>query len=125
MRGRLAQLPAGCVFDPQYHGPAAGAADDSRSEGQSRRPACGHRGCGQATAYQALSCEFYYVMPAGLAALSEIPFDCGVMYAEDARLVVARPAEHRPVMPGFGEWMAIARRGAERFDPPDSQLLLE
>lgn len=80
---------------------------------------------GKRTAYQALSCEFFYVMPAGLAALSEIPFDCGVMYAEDARLVVARPAEHRPVMPGFGEWMAIARRGAERFDPPDSQLLLE
>lgn len=79
---------------------------------------------GKRMAYQALSSEFYYVMPAGLATLAEIPFDCGVMYAEDSKLVIARPAEHRPVSPGFSEWMAIARRGAERFDPPDPQLSL-
>lgn len=76
------------------------------------------------SAYQALSSEFYYVMPAGLAQLSEVPFDCGVLYAEGGKLVMGRPAEHRPVMPGFGEWMAIARRGAERFELPDTQLQL-
>lgn len=76
------------------------------------------------SAYQALSSEFFYVMPAGLAGLSEVPFDCGVMYATGSRLVVARPAEYRQVTPGFEQWMAIARRGAERFDADDSQLAL-
>ncbi len=80
---------------------------------------------GKRSAYQALSSEFYYVMPAGLAQLSEIPFDCGVMFAGSGGLLVGRPAEHRPIAPGFMEWMAMARRGAERFDPPDPQLALE
>lgn len=79
---------------------------------------------GKRAAYQALSSAFFYVMPAGLAELSEIPFDCGVLYAGPAGLVTGRPAEHRPVVPGFSEWMALARRGAERFDPPDAQLTL-
>lgn len=76
------------------------------------------------SAYQALSSEFFYVMPAGLADLSEVPFDCGVLYAQDGKLMVGRPAEHRPVMPGFGEWMAIARRGAEQIELPETQLQL-
>lgn len=80
---------------------------------------------GKRSAYQALSSAFYYVMPVGLAQLSEIPFDCGVLYADKGMLVQGRPAEHRPVTPGFSEWMAIARRGAERFDAPDPQLALE
>lgn len=76
------------------------------------------------SAYMALSSEFFYVMPEGLAQLGEIPFDCGVMFAGPSGLVMARPAEHRPVVPGFTEWMAIARRGAERFDAPDPQMTL-
>lgn len=80
---------------------------------------------GKRSAYQALSSEFYYVMPAGLAQLAEIPFDCGVLFAATSGLVTARPAEHRPIVPGFMEWMAMARRGAERFDPPERQLSLE
>jgi hypothetical protein len=76
------------------------------------------------TAYQALSSEFYYVMPAGMAQLAEIPFDCGVMYAGDAGLVTARPSEHRPVRPGFSEWMAIARRAAEPVESEELQLSL-
>lgn len=79
---------------------------------------------GKRSAYQALSSEFYYVMPAGLAALEEVPFDCGILYAAQAGLKVGRPAEFRPVVPRLGEWMAIARRSAERFEPEDAQLTL-
>jgi len=76
------------------------------------------------TAYQALSCEFYYVMPAGLAELAEIPFDCGVMFAGAAGLTTARPSEHRPVRPGFSDWMAIARRAADPVECEELQLAL-
>lgn len=74
-------------------------------------------------AYQALSSEFYYVVPAGLATLDEIPFDCGVLFAGAAGFTVGRPAEYRPVHPTLSDWMAIARRGADRFES-EAQLEL-
>jgi hypothetical protein len=76
------------------------------------------------SAYQALSSEFYYVMPEGLAGLAEVPFDCGVLYDTGGRFSVGRPSEHRPVRPGMQEWMAMVRRGAERSAAEDPQLAL-
>lgn len=76
-------------------------------------------------AYQALSSEFFYVMPEGLATPHEIPEDCGVLFAGDAGLRLARPSERRTVHLGIAEWMSLARRGAEFIDAThDEQGLL-
>ena len=76
-------------------------------------------------AYQALSSEFFYVMPEGLATPHEIPEDCGVLYAGETGLRLARPSPQRAVQLGVAEWMALARRGAEFLDASiDEQGLL-
>jgi hypothetical protein len=75
--------------------------------------------------YMALSCEFFYVLPEGLARLDEIPCDCGVLFMTPTGLKVARPSMRRTVVPGIGEWMAIARRAAEYFGEDESQLALQ
>jgi hypothetical protein len=75
--------------------------------------------------YMALSCEFFYVLPAGLARLDEIPFDCGVLFMTPTGLQAGRPSARRQLEPGIGEWMAIARRAAEPFEPDDAQLALQ
>lgn len=76
-------------------------------------------------AYQALSSEFFYVMPEGLATPHEIPEDCGVLYAGESGLRLARPSPQRAVQLGIGEWMTLARRGAEFLDAAhDEQGLL-
>lgn len=79
---------------------------------------------GKRQAYQSLSSEFYYVLPEGLAALEEIPLDCGVVYVGDAGMRPGRPSPRRGVQPGLAEWMAIARRGAEGLDAEPAQLAL-
>ena len=40
---------------------------------------------------------------------AEIPPQCGVMFAADTALHVARPAPKRPLRMSFGLWMALAR----------------
>ncbi len=76
-------------------------------------------------AYQALSSEFFYVMPEGLATVHEIPDECGVLFAGDAGLRLARPSPQRTVQLGIAEWMSLARRGAEFLDTAsDEQGLL-
>lgn len=75
-------------------------------------------------AYQALSSEFYYVMPEGLAALGEIPEDCGVLYAGERSLKLGRPSPKRAVEPSIAEWMTLARRGAEFIETGDAQAWL-
>lgn len=75
-------------------------------------------------AYQALSAEFFYVMPDGLAALDEIPADCGVLYANKRELKLGRAAPRRPHELSFGEWMTLARRGADRVETERGQARL-
>lgn len=75
-------------------------------------------------AYQALSSEFYYVMPAGLAQPEEIPQDCGLIWAESSGFRLLRPSATRAVQLSTGEWMALARRGAEFIEPASGQLPL-
>lgn len=75
-------------------------------------------------AYQALSSEFYYVMPAGLAQPDEVPADCGLIWAESGSFRLLRPSATRAVQLSTAEWMALARRGAEFLDADPDQLPL-
>lgn len=75
-------------------------------------------------AYQALSSEFFYVMPEGLAAVEEIPEDCGVLYAGDSGLKLGRVSPRRERELAFSEWMTLARRSAEFIEFPTEQAVL-
>jgi hypothetical protein len=60
-------------------------------------------------AYLQIGGECWYVIREGIAAPQEIPDQCGVLVADAARLIVARPAPKRPLKMGFAIWMALAR----------------
>jgi hypothetical protein len=60
-------------------------------------------------AYQQLGGECWYVVKAGIAEPGEIPPECGVLVADEARLEVARPAARRRASLHFGVWMALAK----------------
>jgi hypothetical protein len=60
-------------------------------------------------AYLQLGGECWYVLRAGIARAEDIPPDCGVMFATEAALDVARPAPKRALRLPFGAWMALAR----------------
>ncbi len=63
--------------------------------------------------YQWLSCETYYVLPAGVAELREIPEAFGVWLLngplDSGTLELARPARHMPCKLPFPVWMALAK----------------
>jgi hypothetical protein len=75
-------------------------------------------------AYQALSSEFYYVIPDGLAALDEIPVDSGVVLVGPQGMRPGRPSPRRAVQPGLADWLAIARRGVDGGAEESAQLPL-
>lgn len=63
--------------------------------------------------YRWLSCETYYVFPAGIADPDEIPQAFGVWTLngsiEDGPLELVRPARHAPCKLPFAVWMALAK----------------
>ncbi len=63
--------------------------------------------------YQWLSCETYYVLPAGVAEPHEIPEAFGVWLLNgpigSGTLDLARPARHAPCKLPFPVWMALAK----------------
>lgn len=63
--------------------------------------------------YQWLSCECYYVFPAGIAEPAEVPEAFGVWLLhgdmDSGRLELARPARHTPRTLPFAVWMALAK----------------
>ena len=63
--------------------------------------------------YQWLSCETYFVLPAGVADPQEIPEGFGVWLLhgpiESGTLELARPARHVPCKLPFAVWMALAK----------------
>ena len=63
--------------------------------------------------YQWLSCETYYVLPAGVAEPHEIPEAFGVWLLhgpiDSGTLDLARPARHAPCKLPFPVWMALAK----------------
>ncbi len=82
-------------------------------------------------AYIALSSEFFYVMPRGLAQLHEIPEDSGVLWADTTDtchdghcLRLGRASPRRLLQPELSVWMALARRGADAVDAEPAQLRL-
>jgi len=84
--------------------------------------------------YRWLASETYYVFPAGIAALAEIPEAYGIwLWHDDAngpdnegsgRLELARPARHTPCPLPFAVWMALAKAVpfAGELDTPQGEL---
>jgi hypothetical protein len=70
-------------------------------------------------AYQWLSCETNYVMPAGIATLADIPEPFGVWWlhgdVDGGSLEQARPPRHTPCTLPLAVWMAMAQ--ATPFQP--------
>lgn len=82
------------------------------------------RNADKRAAYQALSAAFYYVLPAGLATLDEIPEDCGVLYATAEGFALGRASPRRSVEPTHAIWIALARRAAEPVEIDEAQAWL-
>ncbi|MBU6259131.1 MAG: hypothetical protein KGL18_18530 [Burkholderiales bacterium] len=78
--------------------------------------------------YQWLSCETYYVFPAGVAEPQEIPAEFGVLVLDGpidgGALVLARPAMHQPCQLPFCAWIALAKAHPVRLDPESAQRYL-
>jgi hypothetical protein len=70
--------------------------------------------------YQWLSCETYYVFPAGVAEPAEVPQEFGVWVLngtiESGTLDLVRPARHAPCKLPFAVWMALAKATPARTD---------
>ena len=70
--------------------------------------------------YQWLSCETYYVFPAGVAEPDEVPQEFGVWVLngtiEGGTLDLLRPARHAPCKLPFAAWMALAKATPARMD---------
>ena len=70
--------------------------------------------------YQWLSCETYYVFPAGVAEPDEVPQEFGVWVmngtVESGALDLVRPARHAPCKLPFAAWMALAKATPARME---------
>ncbi len=75
--------------------------------------------------YQWLSCETYYVLPAGVAELHEIPEAFGVWLVhgpiDSGTLDLIRPARHMPCKLAFPVWMALAKAVPASLDGESTQ----
>jgi hypothetical protein len=78
--------------------------------------------------YQWLSCETYYVFPAGVAEPEEVPQEFGVWVLngtlESGTLDLVRPARHAPCKLPFDVWMALAKAAPARMDGEPGQRQL-
>jgi hypothetical protein len=75
--------------------------------------------------YQWLSCETYYVLPAGVAEPHEIPEEFGVWLlngpTDSGTLDLVRPARHVPCKLPFQVWMALAKATPAALDDDATQ----
>jgi hypothetical protein len=75
--------------------------------------------------YQWLSCEAYYVLPAGVAEPHEIPEEFGVWLLngpiDAGTLDLVRPARHVPCKLPFQVWMALAKATPATLDAEATQ----
>jgi hypothetical protein len=78
--------------------------------------------------YQWLSCETYYVLPAGMAEPHEIPEEFGVWLLngpiDAGTLDLVRPARHVPCKLPFQVWMALAKATPATQDDEATQQQL-
>ena len=70
--------------------------------------------------YRWLSCETYYVFPAGVAEPEELPQEFGVWVlngtVESGTLDLVRAAQHAPCKLPFAVWMALAKAAPSRLE---------
>lgn len=78
--------------------------------------------------YQWLSCETYYVLPAGVAEPHEIPEEFGIWLLngpiDAGTLELVRPARHVPCKLPFPVWMALAKATPVTQDKDATQRTL-
>ena len=78
--------------------------------------------------YQWLSCQTYYVFPAGVAEPDEVPEAFGVWVLngpiDSGTLDLVRPAMHLPCKLPFAVWMALAKATPVRMDAEAAQRQL-
>ncbi len=78
--------------------------------------------------YQWLCSECFYVFPAGLAELAEIPAEFGVWVLHGAvgegRLELLRPARPKSCKLPFSVWLALAKAAPMRLDEESAQAQL-
>jgi hypothetical protein len=78
--------------------------------------------------YQWLCSECFYVFPAGVAEIAEIPEEFGVWVlhgaVEDGRLELMRPARHRSCKLPFPVWLALAKATPVRLEEASAQAQL-
>ncbi|MGL6109589.1 MAG: hypothetical protein ACRC2B_05755, partial [Rubrivivax sp.] len=78
--------------------------------------------------YRWLSCETYYVLPAGVAEPNEIPQEFGVWLLngpiDAGTLDLVRPARHVPCKLPFQVWMALAKATPATLDHEATQRAL-
>jgi hypothetical protein len=78
-------------------------------------------------AYQWLSCETHYVMPAGIAEPSEIPTPLGVWWLHgdvgSGALELMRPAQHVPCKLPLAVWLAMAQAVPFQLSPFDDDAV--
>ena len=83
------------------------------------------RNAAKRESYQWLSCETYYVLPAGVAEPHELPEAFGIWLLngsiESGTLELARPARHVPCKLPFQVWMALAKATPTRPDGESTQ----
>jgi hypothetical protein len=86
---------------------------------------CDLRNEAKRESYRWLSCETYYVFPAGVAQPQDIPDPFGVWVltgdAESGVLELARPARHAECKLPFAVWMALARATPVQVETGDPQ----
>lgn len=79
--------------------------------------------------YQWLSCETYYVFPAGMAEPEEVPEAFGVWMlngpVDSGALDLVRPARHMPCKLPFAVWMALAKATPVLVDREAAQRQLD
>ena len=86
---------------------------------------CDLRNEAKRESYRWLSCETYYVFPAGVAQPQDIPDPFGIWVlngeAESGVLELLRPARHAECRLPFAVWMALARAAPVQIDAADPQ----
>ena len=83
------------------------------------------RNAAKRESYQWLSCETYYVLPAGVAEPHEIPEAFGVWLLngriDSGTLDLVRPARHLPCTLPFQVWLALAKATPASLDGESTQ----
>ena len=97
----------------------------AESRQRNQRSLSAHDRLAARVAAHLMSCETYYVLPAGVAEPREIPEAFGIWLLngsiESGTLEMARPARHVPCKLPFQVWMSLAKATPARLDGESTQ----